>query len=129
MKPSEFLNSINYTKKDLMRGTENDTMAEKSYSPWYVNKTLSYFSDTIFAANMMNCSYSLDNRMQYTFYINIVSPKKRFSKWVKKEKDSDLEAVMAYYDYNRKNAKTALQLLSTEQLNEIKSHVEKGSKT
>ena len=47
---------------------------------------------------------------------------------MKKEKDSDLEAVMAYYDYNRKNAKTALQLLSTEQLNEIKSHVEKGSK-
>lgn len=128
MKPSEFLNSINYTKKDLMRGTENDTLAEKSYSPWYVNKTLSYFSDTIFAANMMNCSHGLDNRMQYDFYINIVSPKKRFSKWVKKEKDSDLEAVMAYYDYNRKNAKTALQLLSTEQLNEIKSHVEKGSK-
>lgn len=129
MKPSEFLNSINYTKKDLMRGTENDALAEKSYSPWYVNKTLSYFSDTVFAANMMNCNHGLDHRLQYVFYINIVSPKKRFSKWVKKEKDSDLEAVMAYYGYNRKNAKAALQLLSTEQLKEIKSHVEKGGKT
>ena len=53
MKPFDYINSINFTKKNLMRGTENDDLAEKGYVPYITNKTLSYFTDTLLYANEM----------------------------------------------------------------------------
>ena len=110
----------------MMKGTENDQLAEKTYSAFITNKSLSYFPDTIQLANMMNCNHGLDNKMQYLFLINIVRPSKRYSKWVKKDKDSDLELVMSYYGYNRQKAKAALKLLSPDQMKTIKNKLDKG---
>jgi hypothetical protein len=126
MTPFDFVNSINSSKKNLMKGTENDRLAEKTYSPFLTNKALSYFQDTIHVANMMNCNHGLDNKLQYLFLINIVRPSKRFSKWVKKEKDSDLELVMSYYGYNRQKAKAAIKLLSPDQMKTIRNKLDKG---
>ena len=126
MTPFDFVNSINSTKKNLMRGTENDQLAEKTYNAFLTNKSLSYFADTIQLANMMNCNHNLDNKLQYLFLINIVRPSKRFSKWVKKDKDSDLELVMSYYGYNRQKAKAAIKLLSPDQMKTIKNKLDKG---
>lgn len=111
-----------------MKGTENDVLAEKSYSAWLTNKSLSYFADTIHAANMMNCNHGLDNKLQYSFLINIVRPSKRFAKWVKKEKDEDLDAVAEFYGYNRQKAKTALELLTPDQIKTIRKKLDKGEK-
>jgi hypothetical protein len=109
-----------------MKGTENDQLAEKTYNAFLTNKSLSYFADTIQLANMMNCHHGLDNKLQYSFLINIVRPSKRFSKWVKKDKDSDLELVMSYYGYNRQKAKAAIKLLSPDQMITIKNKLDKG---
>ena len=120
MNPFDFVASINSTKKNLMKGTENDKLAEKTYNAFITNKALSYFADTIQLANMMNVHHGLDNKLQYSFLINIVRPSKRYSKWVKKDKDSDLELVMSYYGYNRQKAKAAIKLLSPDQMKTIK---------
>jgi hypothetical protein len=45
---------------------------------------------------------------------------------VKKEKDGDLEAVAEYFGYNRRAAKAALEILSSEQINIIKKKIQKG---
>lgn len=126
MNPFDFVNSINSTKKNLMKGTENDKLAEKTYNAFITNKALSYFADTIQLANMMNVHHGLDNKLQYSFLINIVRPSKRYSKWVKKDKDSDLELVMTYYGYNRQKAKAAIKLLSPDQMKTIKNKLDKG---
>jgi hypothetical protein len=126
MNPFDFVTSINTSKKNLMKGTENDELAEKTYSPWLTNKARSYFADTIHAANMMNCNHHLDHKLQYSFLINIIRPSKRFSKWVKKEKDEDLEAIMEHFGYNRQKAKTALELLTPDQIKTIKKKLDKG---
>jgi hypothetical protein len=126
MNPFDFVTSINSSKKNLMKGTENDQLAEKTYNAFLTNKSLSYFADTIQLANMMNCNHGLDNKLQYLFLINIVRPSKRFSKWVKKDKDSDLELVMSYYGYNRQKAKAAIKLLSPDQMKTIRNKLDKG---
>jgi hypothetical protein len=126
MNPFDFVASINSTKKNLMKGTENDKLAEKTYNAFITNKAQSYFADTIQLANMMNVHHGLDNKLQYSFLINIVRPSKRFSKWVKKDKDSDLELVMSYYGYNRQKAKAAIKLLSPDQMKTIKNKLDKG---
>ena len=57
--PFDFVNSINFNKHDLMTGTENDELAEKSYVPFLTNRSLSYFTDTIlYANNWCQCTLS-----------------------------------------------------------------------
>ena len=124
MNPFEYCNAINYTKKDIMI----DDIAEKAYSPYMVNRQLSYFPDTVLAANEMNRNHHIDNRLQFDFFINIIRKRKRFSKWFKPEQISDLEVVKQYYGYSNEKARQVLTLLSTDNINELKNKVAKGGR-
>lgn len=124
MNPFEYLNSINDTKKDIMV----DDVAEKQYSPFMVNRGLSYFNDTILMANEMNIAHHLDKKLQYHFLINIIRKRKRFSKWAKPEVESDIEVVKEYYGYNNEKARVALSLLSPDQITIIKKKVNRGGR-
>ena len=121
----EYLNSINLSKRDLM---EEDPGWEKNYPPYVINKCLSSHLDTLAFANEMNRYPNLDKRLQYSFFLNTVRPKKRFSPWGKKEKVKDLEVVKQYYDYSNEKAKQALRILSPDQLNYIKEKLNRGGK-
>lgn len=126
MNTFEFVNAINSTKKpNLMVGTENDELAEKSYVPFVVNRALSYFPDTVMYANHMNIHHILDNKPQNEYLLNTIRPGKRFSKWAKKE-DGDLQLVMQYFSYGVDKAKQVLPLLSNEQLSMIKTTLQSG---
>jgi len=124
MNPFEYVNAINYTKKDIMV----DDITEKSYSSYMINRQLSYFPDTVLAANEMNRNHHLDNRLQFDFFINIIRKRKRFSKWHKPETVSDLEAVKKYYGYSNEKARQVLSLLKTDQINELKNKVMTGGR-
>lgn len=122
-----YVNSINAGgKPNMMVDTENDRIAEKDYNSFMVNRFFSYFPDTIFYANEMNFLYDTPNRLQYDFLINIVRPSKRYAKWGKKFKDSDVEAIQEYYGYNMTKAIQALPLLSDNELDIIRKKLEKG---
>ena len=127
--PFDYVNAINFTKKDLMTDTENDDLAEAGYSSFLTNRSLSYFPDTIMYANEMNRYHHLDNKLQFHYLINSIRPKKRFSKWAKKQEDNDLEAVKEYYGFNNAKSEAALSLLSPEQLEIIKKRLNKGGRT
>tara|TARA_A100001035_G_scaffold206715_1_gene166744 strand:+ start:90 stop:491 length:402 start_codon:yes stop_codon:yes gene_type:complete len=124
--PFDYINAINTTKKNLMRGSNNDRIAEKEYSPFLTNRALSYFNDTIGYANELNQRHHLDSLLQFEYLLNIVRPKKRFSKWVKKDNDRDMSLVKEYYGYNNTKAIQALSILSPQQLNNIREKLEKG---
>jgi len=124
MNPFDYVNSINYTKKDIMVTPED----EKGYASFMVNRSLSYFSDTVVIANEMNKFHHLDSRLQYQFLINIIRKRKRFSKWVKPEIENDLESVKTYYGYSNEKARQILSLLSPSQIKTIKEKVNKGGR-
>jgi hypothetical protein len=124
MNPFEYVNAINYSKKNIMV----DDIAEKQYNPYMTNRSLSYFHDTILMANEMNIQHHLDNRLQFDFFINIIRKRKRFSKWFKPETISDVEVVKAYYGYSNDKARQALSLLTKEQLEVLKKKVDKGGR-
>jgi hypothetical protein len=125
MNPFEFVNSITYNKKNLIV----DDITEKAYAPYMVNRSLSYFQDTVAVANAMNRYHHLDKKLQFDFLINIVRKRKRFSKWIKPEVISDLEAVKEYYGYSNEKAKNVLPLLSSDELETIKTRISKGGRT
>ena len=105
-----------------------EDIAEKDYVPFIVNRSLSYFYDTVSLANVMNKYHHIDNKLQYHFLINIVRKRKRFSKWIKPEIESDIEVVKEYYGYSNEKAKSALDILNDEQIKTIKDSLNKGGK-
>lgn len=126
MNPFDFVNDINLGKKDIITNSDNPELAEKTYNPYLTNKSLSYFPDTVQYANMMNMNSHLDHLLQYSFLINIVRKRKRFSKWHKSNSDEDLQAVIDYYGYSVNKAKEALKILDDEQLVTIKTKLMRG---
>lgn len=105
-----------------------DEEAIKQYPPYIINRCLSGFMDTVLYANEMNMASHLDNKMQYDFFINTIRKRKRFSPWLKKDSLKDLEIVKQYYGYSNEKAKTALGLLTKEQLKFIESKLNVGGK-
>ena len=119
MELKDWLNSINFTKEDL----SNDI---KSYPPYIINRCLSGHIDCIMFANEMNKHHQVDKDMQYSFYLNSLRKKKRFSPWLRKEKVMDLECVKQYYGYSNEKATQALKILTKEQINFIKQRLDTG---
>ena len=124
MSPFTFLNEINFGKKYIIV----DDITEKQYNSFMVNRGLSYFKDTAVIANEMNINHHLDNRLQFDFLINMIRKKKRFSKWNKPQIIDDLDVIKEYYGYSNKQAKAVHNLLSSEQIGELRKKVYKGGK-
>ena len=122
----DYVNAINFTKKDLMTGTENDELAEAGYSPFLTNRGLSYFPDTILYANEMNMHHHLDNKLQFHYLINSIRPKKRFSKWAKRQDSESFAIVKEYFKYNNTKTEQALAILSPDQIKIIKKKLNTG---
>ena len=123
MELKDWLNSINFTKENLI---DVDPLLKKDYSPYIINRCLSGHIDCILFANEMNIHHQLDKDMQYSFYLNSLRKKKRFSPWLRKDKVKDLECVKQYYGYSNEKASQALKILNKEQLNFIKQRLEIG---
>ena len=119
----DWLNSINFTKKDLR---EDDPDVIKEYAPYIINRCLSGHLDCVMFVNEMNKYSFLDKDMQYSFYLNTLRKKKRFSPWLRKEKVTDLEIIKQYYGYSNEKASQALKILSPEQINFIKQRLDIG---
>jgi len=95
MKPLDYLNSINFTKDNVML-TEED---EKGYVPFVVNRGLSYFIDTVKLANEINQRHHVDKKLQYDFLLNSVR-----------------KLVMKYFGYSYDKALQIIDILTQEQL-------------
>ena len=123
MELKDWLNSINFNKKNLI---EEDPSEIKSYAPYIINRCLSGHLDCILFANEMNKNSFLDKDMQYSFYLNTLRKKKRFSPWLRKDKVTDLEIIKQYYGYSNEKAYNALKILTPEQINYIKQRLDTG---
>lgn len=124
MNPFDYVTAINYTKENII----TDEIDEKNYNPFLTNRSLSYFHDTVVAANTMNQYHHIDNSLQFHFLLNIVRKRKRFSKWIKPDVFDDVNAVKEYYGYSDVKARSALSLLSPDQIQEIKRRIYKGGR-
>ena len=119
----EIVPSILQTKVNYLR----DDVDVKEYSPFMVNRALSYHMDCVLYANEMNLYPDLDSDMQYQYLLNTIRPMKRkFQPWQKAEALKDIGCVKEYFGYSNEKAKEALRILSDEQLEQIRKHTDKG---
>ena len=120
----EYLNAINFTKKDLMKS--EDELWQKKYPAFIVNKLLSAFSDTVMFVNEMNRNHFLDKDMQFQFLLNSIRTKKRYSPFLRASKLKEIECVKEYYGYSNDKAKAALDILTKDEIKIIKEKLYKG---
>ena len=120
----EYLNAINFSKKNVMDSEDKQWI--KKYPAFIINKILSGFSDTIMLVNEMNRNHFLDKDMQFQFLLNSIRSKKRYSPFLRANKLKDIECVKEYYGYSNDKAKSALDILTKEQLKLIKEKLFKG---
>jgi len=118
MTPFDYVTSVTSDKKYI---SDID-----GYIPFIINKSLSYNVETLLYANEMNINSSIDKKLQYDYYFNIIPKKKYYSKWIKKTENSNLDLVRRYFQCNIAKAKTTLKLLSKEQLETIRKKFEQG---
>ena len=120
----DYLNAINFTKKNLM--DSEDKLWQKKYPSFIVNKILSGFQDTVMLVNEMNRNHFVDKDMQFHFLLNSIRSKKRFSPFLRANKLKDIECVKEYYGYSNDKAKSALDILTNDQIKLIKQKLYKG---
>ena len=120
----DYLNSINFTKKNLMKSEDKEWI--KKYPAFIINKILSGFQDTIMLVNEVNRNHFLDKDMQYSFLLNSIRSKKRFTPFLRASKLKDIDLVKEYYGYSNEKAKIVLDILTKDQLKLIKDKLYKG---
>jgi Bacteriophage clamp loader A subunit len=114
MNPFDIVASVSHTKKRAI-----DETNESEYNAFMVNRALSYYPDTIMHAQDMNVNHHLSGLLQYDYFFSSLRPRKRFSKWFKRERDEQVEAVMREYSYNRQRAEEAVSLMNKKQLADL----------
>ena len=80
-------------------------------------------------ANEMNGLHFLPKTMQFHYLINSIRKKKRFGgKWISQAKLKDMEVVKEYYGFSNAKAKEALNLLTKDQIENIKISLSRGGR-
>ena len=116
--PFDYIKQINYKNhydEDLT-----------GYVPFLTNRAFAMHIDTIMLAEEMNQHNHLDPATQYDFYYYGVRKGKRFGFPKKVENTEEIELVQQYFQYSRTKALQALEILTQDELEQIKQSMDTG---
>ncbi len=122
----DYLSAINQTKEPLLDSEDEEWT--KKYPPFIVNKCVAPFPDTILLVNEINQLHHVDKKLQFDFLLNSLRARSRYAPWLKAKKYKDIEYVKEFYGYGNAKAKSALDLLSDDELSAIKQRLNKGGR-
>ena len=96
------------------------------YNPFLTNRTFAGFIDTIMFAESMNQAHQLGPSLQYDFYYYAIRRGNRFDPIPKPVEPKYLDVVMEYFDYSKQKALGVINLLSEQDINNIRKSLDKG---
>jgi hypothetical protein len=121
MTPFDYINSIN-RKSGILTDMSG-------YSVFLTNRAFSYFPDTILFANELN-RQNIPPSLHYKCLYRLIIKKNRYTPWPKKTANNQehIEIVMKYYNCNFTRAREYCEILSDEDIDEMKSYLNEGGK-
>lgn len=123
MTPFDFVKAINSTKENLFV----DAQSEKDYNSFVINRSLSYFHDTVMYANEVNrYGTTMPKQWQFEFLKSTIPKRSRFAKWIKKDTNANLDCVQQHYNYSTAKAVECLSILNEQQIQTLKQAGAKG---
>ena len=117
--PFEYIKSINF--KDYQFDLSG-------YVPFLTNRCFAMHMDTVLLSEEMNQCHKLGPELQYDFYYYSVRKGKRFGFPPKPPEVDNIELIQEFFGYSKQKALEALQLLSTEDINNIKKSMDTGGR-
>jgi hypothetical protein len=122
--PFEFVNAINGNKENLF---ETKGYGENDYVKFLVNRQFSMFPDTIMIANEANIALNnIPNKSHFEFYLNMVVPKRRYSKWYKADSNNKVTILCEVYNISEGKAREIVDLFSDSDIKEIEQRLYRG---
>lgn len=114
----EFVNDITWDKTFVF-----NSVNEKIYSNFMINRILSMFHDTLFYAFFLNRYPHLSKRDHFKFLFYSIPKKKRYIKYIKSVNIDDLKYITKYYNVTDQKGMEYLRLLSKDQITKIKEMI------
>jgi hypothetical protein len=90
MTPFDIVKSVTQTKDNVF---DIESVFNKDYDSYIINRALSNSIDTVLFANAMNQYGTMDKKLQYDFYRLGIPKSKKFTKWIGKDAYPDPEAL------------------------------------
>ncbi len=118
--PFDYVRAIN------AKSAIDTSSLDKDYVPYIVNKAMSYYPDTIGVANLLNECWSMPKRAQFDVYMQAVRQKRRYTPWIKPDRSADIQIISDFYKYSRAKAEEALDILTSDQIAELKKLLKDG---
>lgn len=128
---SDYLNSINKTKQDIVRGNPEGTYnPDKDYPSYIFNKLLSYHLDMILLVGEINLHVAnIPKLMEYDFLRETAQKRSRFSKLEKsKSKKDQINLIMNYYNCSPQKAEEIILILGEKSVKNLEKMLTKGGK-
>jgi hypothetical protein len=120
--PFDFVNDLTEHKQNLF-----NEETEAQYSPWLIDQALSFNPDCLFWVNEINKYPDIPKKAQHDFYLNILVKRRRYGRWVKRDSFSDdLQLVKDIFGYSTQHALAALEILTEDQLAQLRTKKDKG---
>ncbi len=112
------ISDVSYKKTSADSYTESDW---KSYSPYMVNRWVSMNPAAIELSNLIQKHYSIDKKIHYKFYSDVLPKQKLYMKYVKGAKgikyDPELiNIVCKHYEVSKSEIKSYLDLIFSKKL-------------
>lgn len=123
MNPWKVVDAFSFDKDPIMKDLTEQEM--KAYPRYIINKVVSHFPDCIFDVNELNSLPYVDGKMHFDYFFYALTKKKRYSKWIKAEKEEYIGLVKEFFNYSELKAREALKILSIDQLKEMKELLQK----
>lgn len=127
LSPFDFVKSLSQTKVNLLKQDPEHEKDLKGLS-YMINKSFSYHIDTILWCNEMNQRFNIDSVMLHDFYFYGLPAKGRYSKWSKELKDDDISLIMTHYGYSKQRAIEAIEILTQDDLSDIRQSRDVGGR-
>jgi hypothetical protein len=121
MSPWDFVKSINDKEYSF-----NEDIDKKDYSEYIINKAFSFFPDTIFLANELNMCPEIPAKQHYEFLYYATSKKRRFSKWVKPQRDADIVLLAQRLGIRYDRAVEIMDILTETELKNLMDSLDQG---
>ena len=83
---------------------------------------------TFLLVNAANSIPNIDKKFHFEYLLCSVRKRKRWSKWLKKEENEKIKWIKEYYGVSTKRAEEYFNILSEDQLEQIKSVTTYGEK-
>ena len=115
---------------DYVKGINNKTYETDlaGYVPFLTNRAFAMHQDTVMLAEEMNQAHHLSPLLQYEFYYFAVRRGKRFGFPPKVKEDANLQLIQDFFQYSAVKAQQALDLLSENDITEIRKKMDKGGR-